>query len=70
MAIESASIYSLKNKGGIAYQVAYKDGTKVRAVKQIGNTIRCEVKRGEDWIASEKNPNSIVSEVESFLVKH
>lgn len=46
--IVNASIYSIE--GGMAHQIDYSEGTKVRAVVMRDGWIRKEYKKGEAWV--------------------
>lgn len=47
--VTNASHYSINKASEMAYEIEYSDGTKVRAVESVGNTIRREYKDGTEW---------------------
>ena len=74
--VSNATKYSVK--GEMAYQLAYSDGTSVRAVESKGNIIRMEYKKENgEWAQSgktyviqhnrQRNAERIKAEVTEFL---
>lgn len=52
--IANTASYSIENGAGMAYEIEYSDGCKVRAVESAGNIIRKEYLHNGEWLLSGK----------------